>query len=266
MQAKGPIVTSDNKDMSEENLKTAFDEILKETIVPFFREFGFKRKSQNFYRQTNDIGQCFNVQRSQWNSYHNSVTFTFNLGFFSQEIFGIVSEKGETIEFPKTTDCFIQSRLGDYSHGRDHWYTLKKNIRKEDVKIQIEKDLDNHLKPLFEKYTSLEALKSLVDKDAKNVGPVWAPYYLIAFYMTTGQTEKGIKAIRENYSNALKPMTVTDTINYPDGTSETKTRTSINQFYIDRIERLAKHYNIILDKGNEKNDAGKNWLKRLLGN
>lgn len=251
---------------SSENLKTEFDGILKETIVPFFKDLGFKRKAQNFYRPINDIGQCFNVQRSQWNSYNDSVTFTFNLGFFSQEIFRIVSEKTEVIEFPKTTDCFIQNRLGHYSHGRDHWFTLARNINKEDVKRQIEKDLKNHLKPLFEKYTSLEALKELVDKDEKNVGPVFAPYYLIVFYMTTGQTGKGIQAIKENYSKALKPMTVTDTINYPDGRSETKTRTSINQYYIDGIERLAKFYDLTLDKESEKDEGGKNWFKKLFDN
>jgi len=252
--------------MSAENLKTEFDEILKETIIPFLKGFGFKRKSQNFYRQVNDIGQCFNVQRSQWNSYNDSVVFTFNLGFFSQEIFRIVSERTEVIVFPKTTDCFIQHRLGYYSHGRDHWYELARNIKKEDVKKQIGMDLANHLKPLFDKYTSLEALKGLVDKDEKNVGPVFAPYYLIVFYMTTGQTGKGVQTIKESYVKALKPMTVTDTVNYPDGRSETKTRTSMNQHYINGIERLAKFYDVTLDKERAKGEGGKNWFKKLLDN
>jgi hypothetical protein len=252
-------------DMSQENLKTEFDETLKEVIIPFFKEFGFKRKSQNFYRQINDIGQCFNVQRSQWSPVNDSITFTFNLGFFSQEIFKIVTEKSEMIEFAKTTDCFIQSRLGIYSHGRDHWYTLARNIKKDDIKTQIEKDLTNHLKPLFEKYTSLDSLKELVAKDEKRVGPVFAPYYLIVFYMTTGQTRKGIQTIKEHYLKAHKPMTVPDRVNHPDGRKETKTRTSINQFYIDVIERLAKLYDVTLDSEDEKKER-KNWFKRLFNN
>lgn len=252
--------------MNQENLKAEFDDILKTTIIPFFKEYGFKRKSQNFYKQINDIGQCFNVQRSQWNSYNGSMTFTFNLGFFNQEIFKIVADKPEVIEFPKTTDCFIQNRLGTYSHGRDHWYTLARNIKKDDVRSQIEKDLTHHLKPIFETYASLDALKKLVDKNEKTVGPVFAPYYLIVFYMTTGQTGKGIQAIREHYSKALKPITVTDIANYPDGRREAKTRTSINQSYIEGIERLAKFYDVTLDKDTDKNDRIKNWFKKLFDN
>lgn len=233
--------------MSQETLKTDFDQILKGTIIPFFKDFGFKRKSQNFYRQTNDIGQCFNVQRSQWNSYDDCVSLTFNLGFFSQEIDRIVRDKAGMIEFPKTVDCFIQNRLGIYTHGRDHWYNLARNIRKDDVMSQVEKDLAHHLRPLFEKFTSLEVLKELVDKDEKNISPVFHPYYLIAFYMTTGQSEKGIQRIKENYSKAMKAVPTREAINYPDGRPGTRPRTSVNQSYIDGIERLAKIYDVTLD-------------------
>ena len=153
--------------MTADNLKSDFDIILKGTIVPFFKKHGFKRKAQNFFRQTNDIAQCFNVQRSQWNSYHDDMSFTFNLGFYNQNIRNISWDKDDKIEFPKTTDCFIQDRLGTYSHKRDHWYVIKKTISLTQTAQQIQNDLDNFLLPLFEKYKSLNDLATLMNQNEK---------------------------------------------------------------------------------------------------
>ena len=65
--------------------------------------------------------------------------------------------------------------------------------------------------------------------------------------MLTGQTKKGKQLIKEHYKKALTPQVVTETINYPDGRSEVKTsKPYINQYYVDGIERLAKHYAVEL--------------------
>ena len=229
-----------------EILKADFDEICKETIVPFFKEFGFKKKTLHFARQLNDITQCFNVQKSQWNSYHDNVTFTFNFGFYNVDISSIIADKEVINEFPKTYDCFIQNRLGTFSHQRDHWYTLSKNIDVKQTAKQIKNDLELYLKPMFENYTSLETLKQLIDKDEKYISPTLSPYYLIAFYMLTEQNEKGRKTIIEHYKNSLKPQTVTDTIVFPDGTRQEKVKTYINQNYIDSIKKLADRYDVKL--------------------
>ena len=80
----------------------------------------------------------------------------------------------------------------------------------------------------------------------KNTGFHLSPYGQIVFLMMTGQSEKGRQFIKEQYKIALTPQTITDTINFPDGTKKEKTKTYINQHYIDSIERLAKHYEIEL--------------------
>jgi hypothetical protein len=229
-----------------EILKAQFDEICKATINPFFKEFGFKKKTLHFARQLNDITQCFNVQKSQWNSYHDNVTFTFNFGFYNADISSILADKEITNEFPKTYDCFIQHRLGTFSHKTDHWYTLSKNIDVMQTAKQIKNDLELYLKPMFENYTSLETLKQLIDKDEKYISPTLSPYYLIAFYMLTDQKEKGRKTIIEHHKISLKPQTVTDTIVFPDGTRQEKVKTYINQHYIDSIKKLADRYEVKL--------------------
>jgi hypothetical protein len=254
-----------------EKLRADFDEICKETIIPFFKEFGFRRKSLHFSKQVNDITQCFNVQKSQWNSYNDTVTFTFNFGFYNSEISSIVADKEIKNEFPKTYDCFIQNRLGTFSHNRDHWYTLSKNIDAKKTAEQIKSDLEKHLKPMFERYISLERLKTLIEKDEKYISPTLSPYYLIAFYMLTNQIEKGRRIIKDHYEIALTPQTISDTVNFPDGRKKVKTKTYINQHYIDSIERLARKYNVELDKtlrpasNRTLQKAGQNWFKKLFG-
>ena len=232
--------------MTTDKLKTDFDEICKGTIIPFFKDLGFKRKTLHFAKQINDITQCFNVQKSQWNSYNDSVTFTFNFGFYNADISSIIADKEIQNEFPKTYDCFIQNRLGTFSHNRDHWYTLSKNIDATKTAEQIKSDLEKYLKPMFENYTSLDKLKMLLEKDEKYISPTLSPYYLIAFYMLTSQVEKGRQTIREQYNNALIPQTVTDTIVFPDGTRKETVRTQLNQYFIDGIKKLADRYEVTL--------------------
>lgn len=238
--------STDKSSIETVDLKNHFDQICKGTIIPFFKENGFKKKTLHFARQTNDITQCFNVQKSQWNSYNDSVTFTFNFGFYNSDITSIITDKEVQNEFPKTYDCFIQNRLGTFSHKRDHWYTIARNIDPSKTAEQIKTDLETYLKPIFENYTSLDKLKQFIDKDEKYISPTLSPYYLIAFYMLTDQKEKGRKTILEHYQNALKPQTVTDTIVLPDGTRKEKVTSHVNQYYIDGIKKLADRYEVKL--------------------
>ena len=161
--------------MITDKLKIEFEEICKWTIIPFFKDFGFKRKTLNFARNTNDITQCFNVQKSQWNSF-DSLKFTFNFGFYNSDVSSIMADKEIHLEFPKTYDCFIQNRLGIFSHNTDHWYTLSENIEAKKTAEQINKDLEEYLKPMFENYTSLENLKLLIDKNEKYISSTISTY------------------------------------------------------------------------------------------
>lgn len=240
------LLPTKNSSMELVDLKNHFDFICKGTIIPFFKENGFKRKTLHFSKKSNDIIQCFNVQKSQWNSYNDSVQFTFNFGFYNSEITSIVTNKEVQNEFPKTYDCFIQNRLGTFSHKRDHWYTIARNIDPSKTAEQIKTDLETYLKPIFENYTSLEKLKNLIDRDEKYISATLSPYYLIAFYMLTDQKEKGQKTILKHYQNALKPQTLTDTIVLPDGTRKVKVTSQINQNYIDNIKKLADRYEVKL--------------------
>ncbi len=94
-----------------------------------------------------------------------------------------------------------------------------------------------------------------------------SPYYLIAFYMTVGEIEKGKNIIKEHYKKALTHQRSTHTINFPDGRQEIKVDTSINQHYIDTIARLAKKYNVELEKIEASGtNIKQKWLKKIFKN
>lgn len=230
--------------MEPRNLKTDFDEIFKEAIIPFFKELGFRRKAQHFARQTNDITQCVNVQRSQWNSYLDHVSFTFNIGFFNEDVGRVSGWENNYISFPQTTDCFISDRLGHYSHGLDHWYELTTHVEKDEIMSQVKYDLNTYLSPLFEKYQSISDFAIAAEMNSRLI---LSPYIQIILLMMTGQTEKGALLIIEQYKIALTPRASTHTTIYPDGRSGvTTSKPRINQHYTESLERLAKHYGIEL--------------------
>jgi hypothetical protein len=196
-------------------------------------------------RQVNDITQCFNVQNSQWNSHGDSLSFTFNYGFYNKQIHDLAFKQESVIDFPKTFDCFIHSRLGQLSHNTDHWYVLHKKVDKNEISEQVKHNLDKYLLPIFEQNKSLTDLKSLVDSSAEKYDFINSPLCRIIYLMTTNQIEKGNELIRKEYTKALIPQVSKQTINYPNGRSViTYSEPRVNQGYIDNIKRLAKQYGL----------------------
>ncbi|MFD2034489.1 DUF4304 domain-containing protein [Belliella marina] len=108
--------------MQEAKLKQQFDDLLKFTIAPALKNLEFKKKGLHFNRKVNDIFQCLNIQKSKWNSYDESVSFTFNLGFYYGKINSVLSETEVSILSPCVNDCFIQGRIGSLTKNIDHWF------------------------------------------------------------------------------------------------------------------------------------------------
>lgn len=234
--------------MPKDNLNTEFEQIMKDTISPYFKRIGFKKKTLHFARQINDIIQVFNVQKSQWNSYHDDLSFTFNVGFYNDLLFLESWDRKETTDFPKHYDCQIQFRLGQFSHQRDHWYKLSPRIDYRKVSESIENDLNNYLLPLLGKYQTLNSLSDLIGK-YNWIDNVIGPYNKITILWHTGHKDKAKKELLVSYKNALIPKSSISVINYPDGRKEEKkSKPMINQSFIDNLERLAILYNIKIEK------------------
>ncbi len=234
--------------MPKDNLNIEFEQLMKDTITPFFKSIGFKKKTLHFAKRTNDIVQVFNVQRSQWNSYHDDLSFTFNVGFYNDLLYLESWDRKETTDFPKHFDCQIQFRFGEFSHGRDHWYKLSPRIDLKNVSISVNNDLNKHLLPLFDKYQRLDSLSNLIGK-YNWIDNVIEPYNKIAILWHTCHKDESIKELQSAYKKALIPQSSISVINYPDGrTEEKKSKPYINQSFIDNLERLAKLYDIKIEK------------------
>ncbi len=234
--------------MPKDNLNTEFEQIMKDTISPFFKGIGFKKKTLHYAKQINDIIQVFNVQKSQWNSYHDDLSFTFNVGFYNDLLFLESWDRKETTDFPKHYDCQIQFRLGQFLHKTDYWYKLSPRIDFKKVSESIESDLNKYLLPLFDKYQTLDSLSELIGK-YNWIDNVIGPYNKISILWHTGHKDKAEKELLDSYKKALIPQSSISVINYPDGRKEEKkSKPLINQSFVDNLERLAKLYDIKIEK------------------
>ena len=234
--------------MPQIDLNKDFEQLMKESINPFFKQIGFKKKTLNFAKPINDIVQVFNVQKSQWNSYHDDLSFTFNAGFYSDLLYLESWDRKETTDFPKHYDCQIQFRLGFLSHERDHWYKLSPRIDFKNVCASVENDLNKFLVPLFDKYQTLDSLSGLIGK-YDWIDNVIGPYNKISILWHVGQKDKAKQELQLAYKKALIPIPSISEINYPNGKKEVKqSEPRINQSFIDNLERLAKLYDIKIEK------------------
>jgi hypothetical protein len=103
------------------NAVDVIDIIFKENISSFLKEKGFKKKGQNFVRQTRDCADAINLQKSQWNT-AGEAQFTINLGIYWPEVQKNFGTK-ELLPFPSVAQCTVQERLGGLFKGNDFWWS-----------------------------------------------------------------------------------------------------------------------------------------------
>jgi hypothetical protein len=215
-----------------------FDKIFKEVILPFAKQLGFIRKGKSFIRTTHDLIQCFDVQKSSFNHPPEYVSFTFNFGFYHEEIARVSCLGPNTNptriytvpEFPTPPVCFLYDRLGNHSHGSDTWYDLNARTNPADVAKKAQEALEGTLQPIFKQYQSLDELKyfpTLRMIENHNV------YAWIAYLIVTKQEKDAKEAIKDHYKQSLIPLT-----HYING----KHITEVNQSYVNGMKALATFY------------------------
>ncbi|MBD2756582.1 DUF4304 domain-containing protein [Spirosoma validum] len=209
--------------MAATELISSFEGLLKDTVHPFFKELGFKRKTKHWARQTNDIVQAFNVQRGLYSSYYNSLSFTLNIGFYNEQIFREVWNREDVPIFPKYYSCPLNFRLGIVSHQGDHWYELSSRVSMEELKNRLASDLDQFAYPLFNTCQSLASWLVLLSRYSINQ-ICHSPIDQIAVLWNLGCKQETADRLRSSYKKARVAP--------------------INQIYVDSIKRLALLYNI----------------------
>lgn len=216
--------------------------IVREVVTPFFKGMRFKKQGVNYAKEINDISQCANIQSSRWNS-NDGLKFVVNIGFFNKKIRKIVWDVEAA--FPKVTDCFVYSRLGNFVYGTDHWYMINNVTNTFELKSKINTDL-KYLIPAFDKYQKLQDFKKVFTNTIINHN-LFRDGNEFVVLMEMGEIELATGLLREEYKRALIPKETLEEINYPERISDrTIAKRKPNQYHIDKVERLANYYGIIL--------------------
>lgn len=231
------------KTKSERNLQIEFDNILKNIINPFFKEFGFKKNGNVFNRKLNTLVQVVSIQKSKWNN-HDGVSFTFNVGFFDSEEYLEKSNK-EVPKIIRDFDCQIYFRLGQIIKGNDYWYQLNEKIEKENLEIEIYSNLNNYLKAILQSNTEFNYLKEFI---LNNNHVIISSIYKIKLFLKVGEFEKAKELLCKEYFKALNPEDYVSKTIYPDGSEIIKTsKSKINTEYITALKNIAKNQNIKIE-------------------
>lgn len=214
-----------------------FDDIVKRAVAPFFKGLGFKKNGNGFNREIHDVVQMANIQKSQWNHADN-VSFTFNIGFFSADIYKDSWDK-DIPKFIREYDCQIHLRLGHITKQTDYWYELNEKVTVDELENEIKDHLDKFLKPLLERVQTLNSMREFIEKN-ESLRLTTPTTDQILLLLKTGDRFKAEKLLRDEYKESLTPKESVSVTNYPDGRREEKiSKPTINKVYVDRLKRLA---------------------------
>ena len=105
------------------------DEIIKRTIHPIMKSWGWLKKGRSFFKKEGNLTKRLVVYSSRNNDYY-SVSFTFEM-----EVMG----GGHNV-------------YGKRIPGKAKWYTLTEDSNLEEIKARIEADLNGPVKEFFDQF------------------------------------------------------------------------------------------------------------------
>lgn len=224
------------------DLAGGYNSIINDTCAPVFKKLGFKKSRANFFRQTTELIQTFNFQKSPWCT-RSRISFTGNIGFIEPEAYLKLNQVECVPKFPKCSDSIIEFRFGLITHGADHWYELRNQKNIDDVRSRIEQDL-SLVEQLFESRKTILSLKEYIE-DGTMINPYWGELGQFALYKRMGRSRAARKTLKKAYMKAQKPRNwFTTTVRNSDGSfTENKSNSEVNQEWIKRIEHVAMIFN-----------------------
>jgi hypothetical protein len=141
-----------------------FDSVIKEGFQELLKPLGFKKKANNFYLQSDTIGQIINVQKSHWGN-KDSISFTINVGIFVPEYWlklNNFSDKGLPA-YPTETECLIRKRIGELRNQDDTWYDINERTDEQKLISEMRNNLTGFILPFFSRLSSTEKMLKELD-------------------------------------------------------------------------------------------------------
>lgn len=119
-------------------MKGPFDKIISESVKPFLKNNGFKKKGLNFYKSLEPLIFLINFQKSYGNS-SEETRFYINCSIHSSEIDDIQG-KPKLVE-PKEYETFYRNRISEITDTQRLYYVLNKDTDLEKLNAEILSDL-----------------------------------------------------------------------------------------------------------------------------
>lgn len=165
-------------------------QIIKDLIDPLFKENGFKKKRNNYAKIFPDFAWVVNIQFSKWNTQEN-VEFTFNVGISVDKLYGTYYER-EKPKFPVEVESVLPYRISELKKSiDDHWYILKKDTSIDELKKQIQSDIQVIISH-FEDFQTIKEIITELEYGEKTGKPT-SPRLLSVLFREYGNAEKAQK-------------------------------------------------------------------------
>ena len=226
--------------MTEKDLEKKFENLISNACTPVLKEFGFKKSGTNFYRQTEELVQTFNVQKSPFNN-KNDLSFTGNIGIIEPDTYLKLHEVESLPRFPKCTDAIIQFRLGLLTDKTDYWYRLTPTSDIKAVATKLQRDI-KAVQEFFESHRTVHSLDDLIG-DRTKFNPFWGEAGQFALLKKLGKDEEASRIIASVYAKAKTPkscLTITERIK--GIWTDTKPAPAVNTIWVERIQKVAELY------------------------
>lgn len=136
-----------------------FEKIIKQGFQEILKSLGFKKKTNNFYLQLEELGQIINIQKSKWST-KDDISFTINTGIFLPEYWSVFYnyQHVEIPKFPTEPVCLIRKRIGELRYKKDTWYELNEQTDENSLIEEIQSNIHFFILPYFEKLNTKQKL------------------------------------------------------------------------------------------------------------
>ena len=132
-------------------MKELYEEMIKNYIYPFLKEYGYKKNKQYFYKHFNDIIYIFHFNLSNRNSSEITV-FNINGMIYSKEIDKVIGNS--VLNEPKNDDPQYNMKINDFPVAG---YTIEQKTDITKMASEIIKGLENGEK-IFSKIKTTDDL------------------------------------------------------------------------------------------------------------
>jgi len=129
------------------------------------KDYGFRRRSPNLWREVEDVIQMLHFQSSQWGT-KSKGNFTINVAVTHPELFSLWTGRPFPAN-PATATWPLVQRIGHIIDGRDVWWDVDESTDAKILGTKISESYLNLLLNWLDQYSSLKSIESALSTFTK---------------------------------------------------------------------------------------------------